>query len=83
MGIGEPSPSHSHFLFAKLIIEYLFPVCTIIGCIGVVIAPIPLVFYKYGAAIRKRSKFAPCLDLKIKDQVEREEREKKSGSVEA
>ena len=32
---------------------------SLIGGIGVLLAPIPFVFYKYGASIRRRSKFAP------------------------
>jgi DHA1 family multidrug resistance protein-like MFS transporter len=32
---------------------------SLIGGIGVLLMPIPFVFYKYGAAIRMRSKFAP------------------------
>ncbi|THH06667.1 hypothetical protein EW146_g9542 [Bondarzewia mesenterica] len=35
--------------------------CTLIGCIGIVLAPMPLLFYKYGARIRENSKFAPCI----------------------
>ena len=32
---------------------------TLIGLIGAILAPIPFVFLKYGARIRKRSRFAP------------------------
>ena len=32
---------------------------TLLGCVAVVLAPIPVVFYRYGAKIRAKSKFAP------------------------
>jgi hypothetical protein len=33
---------------------------TLIGLFAAVLAPIPFLFLKYGARIRKRSQFAPC-----------------------
>ena len=38
---------------------------TLLGCVAVVLVPIPVVFYRYGARIRQRSKFAPAHDTKI------------------
>ncbi|KAK2802947.1 hypothetical protein FQN50_007192 [Emmonsiellopsis sp. PD_5] len=32
---------------------------TLLGCVGVLLAPIPVIFYIYGARIRARSKFSP------------------------
>lgn len=32
---------------------------TLLGCVALVLVPIPVVFWKYGAKIRARSKFAP------------------------
>lgn len=32
---------------------------TILACISVVCTPVPYVFYKYGPAIRRRSRYAP------------------------
>lgn len=32
---------------------------TLLGCVAVVLAPIPFVFYKYGAQIRQKSAYAP------------------------
>jgi DHA1 family multidrug resistance protein-like MFS transporter len=49
-------------------------VCTIFGCIALILAPIPLVFYKYGARMRGTSSFAPCIDLKIKKMMEEGEK---------
>lgn len=32
---------------------------TLLGCIAVVLVPVPVLFYRYGKAIRKNSKFSP------------------------
>ena len=32
---------------------------TLLGCIALVLAPIPFIFYKYGAKIRAKSAYAP------------------------
>lgn len=32
---------------------------TLLGCVAVVLVPIPIAFYIYGSKIRARSKFAP------------------------
>ncbi|CAK5271079.1 unnamed protein product [Mycena citricolor] len=53
---------------------------TLLGGVGLLLAPSPFLFYKYGARIRQRSKFAPCLDLKIAAELEME-REKGDASV--
>lgn len=37
---------------------------TLIASVGVLLAPIPFIFWKYGEAIRKRSKFAPTPSVK-------------------
>lgn len=59
--------------------------CTLIGCIALLIAPAPFIFYKFGAKIRGSSKFAPCLDIGMKERVERElaegKKEEKSETV--
>lgn len=38
---------------------------SLIGGVACLLAPIPFVFYKYGAVIRKRSKFAPTEETKL------------------
>lgn len=55
--------------------------CTLLGLIGLVMAPSPFLFYKYGARIRGSSKFAPCVDLKIAKILAEEEAEKKPGQA--
>ncbi|KAJ3723760.1 major facilitator superfamily domain-containing protein [Lentinula raphanica] len=52
---------------------------TLVGLIGLVMAPMPFLFYKYGARIRQNSKFAPCIDLKIAKELEEERKEKTQG----
>ncbi|EIN14350.1 MFS general substrate transporter [Punctularia strigosozonata HHB-11173 SS5] len=51
---------------------------TLLGLVALMLTPGPFLFYKYGARIRRRSRFAPCLDLKIAEELEAEER--KAGS---
>jgi len=56
---------------------------SVFGFVGVLIAPSPLLFYMYGSRFRTSSKFAPAIDLKLKDQVEREEKEKNDHNEKA
>ncbi|GAA5901413.1 MFS transporter [Sporobolomyces salmoneus] len=56
---------------------------SLFGFIGLIIAPSPILFYFYGSRFRQGSKFAPALDLKFKEQVEKEEREKKDPNEKA
>lgn len=32
---------------------------TLLGCVAAVLVPIPVIFWKYGATIRTKSRFAP------------------------
>ncbi|KAK4052982.1 hypothetical protein OIO90_004106 [Microbotryomycetes sp. JL221] len=50
---------------------------TLIALVCLLIAPSPVLFYFYGARIRGQSKFAPCLDIPMRERLEREEREEK------
>ncbi|KAI0049050.1 MFS general substrate transporter [Auriscalpium vulgare] len=45
---------------------------TLIAGIALLLAPIPFLFFKYGARIRSKSQFAPCIDLKIAKQIAQE-----------
>ncbi|KAF7309338.1 MFS general substrate transporter [Mycena indigotica] len=60
-------------MFTKLGVNYA---ATLLGGVGLLLAPSPFLFYRYGARIRASSKFAPCVDLKIKKMLEEEENEK-------
>lgn len=48
-------------LFATQMFEQLNPrwASTLVGCIAVLLAPIPFVLYKYGHVIRQKSRYAP------------------------
>lgn len=46
---------------------------TLVGCVALLFAPSPFLFYKYGTRIRANSKFAPCADLKIAESLKAEE----------
>lgn len=61
-------------MFTKLGVNWA---CTLLGLIGLLLAPSPFLFYKYGARIRAKSKFAPCVDLKIAKILEEEALEEK------
>lgn len=65
-------------MFTKLGVNWA---CTILGLVGLILAPSPFLFYKYGARIRARSKFAPCFDLKIAKILEEEERASKEKTA--
>ncbi|KAF8168994.1 major facilitator superfamily domain-containing protein [Mycena galopus ATCC 62051] len=49
-------------MFTKLGVNWA---ATLLGGVGLLLAPSSFLFYKYGARIRANSKFAPCTDLKI------------------
>ncbi|KAK6984635.1 MFS general substrate transporter [Favolaschia claudopus] len=53
-------------IFHKLGIHWA---STVLAGVGVLLAPSPFLFYKYGPRIRVRSKFAPCKDLEISATV--------------
>lgn len=61
---------------APLFTQYMFDALgvggggSLIGGVAALLAPIPFIFYKYGAPIRKRSKFAPTPDKKPESEKE-------------
>jgi MFS transporter, DHA1 family, multidrug resistance protein len=63
-------PLFTNQLFRKLGIQWA---CMVIGFFALLLAPMPYLFWKLGPQIRARSKFAPCIDLKIRDAVLAEE----------
>ncbi|KAJ6550973.1 hypothetical protein DFH09DRAFT_1168015, partial [Mycena vulgaris] len=56
-------------MFHKLGVNWT---ATLLAGVGLLLAPMPFLFYKYGARIRAGSKFAPCVDLKIAKIIEEE-----------
>ncbi|MCJ1283932.1 hypothetical protein MMC26_003263 [Xylographa opegraphella] len=55
---GAVFPLFSIYMFNALGVNWAG---TLLGCVAVVLVPIPIIFLKYGARIRRRSKFAPTL----------------------
>jgi DHA1 family multidrug resistance protein-like MFS transporter len=45
---------------------------TLLGCLALIMVPIPLAFIKWGPSLRKRSKFAPIFEPRRPSQVEKE-----------
>ncbi|KIY63502.1 MFS general substrate transporter [Cylindrobasidium torrendii FP15055 ss-10] len=67
--VGATFPLFTTQMFHNLGINWA---ASLIGFIGILLTPIPFLFYKYGAAIRRRSRFSPCIDLKIAEQLAHE-----------
>lgn len=49
-------PLFATYMFEGMGVQYGM---TLLGCIAVILIPIPVLFIKYGEKIRQRSKFAP------------------------
>ncbi|KAK4048783.1 hypothetical protein OIV83_004549 [Microbotryomycetes sp. JL201] len=62
-------PLFMHAMYKKLGVNWA---TTLIAMIALLIAPSPFIFYRYGARIRGASRFAPCLDIVMRERVERE-----------
>jgi DHA1 family multidrug resistance protein-like MFS transporter len=75
---GAAFPLFTTQMFVDLGVNWA---ATLLGGIALVLAPMPFLFYKYGARIRTKSCFAPCLDLKVARYLEEAaaEREKEAG----
>ena len=53
---GAVFPLFSMYMFSALGVNWAG---TLLGCVALILVPIPVVFWKFGAKIRQRSKFAP------------------------
>ena len=53
---GAVFPLFATYMFDALGVNWAG---TLLGCVALILVPIPVVFWKYGAKIRARSKFAP------------------------
>lgn len=53
---GAGFPLFSSYMFKAMGVNWAG---TMLGCVAVILVPIPVVFWKYGAKIRERSAFAP------------------------
>lgn len=55
---GAVFPLFSTYMFDALGVNWAG---TLLGFVALVLVPIPILFWKYGAKIRERSKFAPTM----------------------
>ena len=53
---GAVFPLFAQYMYAGIGVNWSG---TLLGCVAALLAPIPFVFWKYGARIRQKSKFAP------------------------
>lgn len=53
---GAAFPLFASYMFKGMGIQWA---CTLLGCVAVLLIPIPVLFYMYGHKIRAKSKFAP------------------------
>lgn len=56
---------------------------TLLGCVALVLAPIPFIFYKYGAGIRAKSAYAPTFATPAATTPEETEEEKEDQALAA
>ncbi|KAJ5752583.1 hypothetical protein N7520_009500 [Penicillium odoratum] len=69
--VGAAFPLFSKQMFNNLGVQWAG---TLLGCLALIMVPIPLLFIKVGPALRKRSKFAPTGDPRPTTPVEKNER---------
>ncbi|RAL61348.1 hypothetical protein DID88_009484 [Monilinia fructigena] len=72
---GAGFPLFAQYMFKALGINWAG---TLLGCVALVLVPIPIGFYVYGARIRGKSKFAPSFPVQ---KPPRDEEEGGSGSA--
>jgi len=66
---GGVFPLFATFMFEGMGVQWA---CTLLGCVALVLVPMPVVFYLYGKKIRAKSKFAPAPDI-VQDRKKDEE----------
>ena len=59
--VAAAFPLFTTKMYEKLGVQWA---STLIGLVSLVLAPIPFLFFKYGAKIRERSRFVPHEDLR-------------------
>ena len=78
---GAVFPLFATYMFDALGVNWA---STLLGCIALLLVPIPVVFWRYGAKIRAKSKFAPTAKAQpvpvVSDEEDVVEREAASGS---
>lgn len=69
--VGAAFPLFSKQMFLNLGVQWAG---TLLGCLAVIMVPIPLAFIKFGPALRKKSKFAPVFEARPTGEAEKEPR---------
>ncbi|PBP21286.1 MFS multidrug transporter-like protein [Diplocarpon rosae] len=64
---GAGFPLFSQYMFSALGVNWTG---TLLGCVALALVPIPVIFYKYGEKIRRRSAFAPTKPLDPRSEDE-------------
>lgn len=67
---GAGFPLFARQMFDGMGIQYA---ATLLGCVAAVLAPIPFIFYIYGAKIRQKSAYAPTFAAPRDDDTDPEE----------
>ncbi|ORY11706.1 major facilitator superfamily domain-containing protein [Clohesyomyces aquaticus] len=68
---GGVFPLFATYMFEGMGIQWA---STLLGCVAVLLVPMPIVFYVYGKKIRLKSKFAPAPDIEQDKRRDEEER---------
>lgn len=69
---GAGFPLFARQMFTGMGIQWA---STLLGCVALVLAPIPFIFYKYGAKIRSKSAYAPTFPAPASTEETEEEKE--------
>lgn len=72
-GFGAIFPLFATYMFDGMGIQWA---STLLGCVALLLAPMPVLFLMYGKKIRGRSKFAPAPDIQ---QDKRRDEEARAG----
>jgi DHA1 family multidrug resistance protein-like MFS transporter len=73
---GGVFPLFATYMFNGMGIQWA---ATLLGCVALVLVPMPVIFYLFGKRIRARSKFAPAPDI---EQDKRRDEESRIGGDE-
>ena len=76
---GAVFPLFATYMFDALGVNWAG---TLLGCVALLLVPIPVVFWRYGAKIRARSSFAPTAKAQPVPAAADEEDGEKSGGGE-
>ncbi|KAK0386878.1 hypothetical protein NLU13_5191 [Sarocladium strictum] len=76
---GAGFPLFARQMFEGMGIQWA---ATLLGCVAIVLAPIPFIFYKYGPKIREKSAYAPTFPMGAHHGADEDESEETQGEKE-